>query len=1275
MKKKLLSLLLSMAAAFTLLCAALPLQAAAADANVLRLELSCDGEPLTDGAVVQMDDTVTMEVYLDASGITSGIMGVQADILYDADAFTLTGAEAVDDYTEAGSTVVFFYKRGAYKTGRTHIATYTFRADRPVTSAVFGFGNTLGIVDEKTEFSVTANDSRLSVAKKDVTVRHSGSLTAVYGESWDTVTARAAEICTAADGETAVPGSWSRVAGEDSSAGPAVRNTAAVFRFTPADPSLYNIPADTEIPLTVSPKTVETFSVTLQNTDKTYDGTAIMPAGLSMAAASENILAGDRVTIGTDGLTAAYAAPDAGEAVAITLSGLFTLSGADAENYAVAAQPAVTLTPAVGKIAKAGAEVTVSPAARSYNSNAPARSFALAPEEITVAGIGTVESSQPAYIVTYQDESGKTIPAEKVVGAADRDITYGYTVQDPGDTNFTFRKSGTLTVTRLPAASAQGQLKYGGSIVASATTVNEKFGETVEAARLSAAEIRVDAEGEVAVRYELADGSWSEVPPTALGSYKIGAWFTCTDGSRASGLLTDIPQGTYKVEPFSLSHGTVNITVAEGPYTYSGKGQEPAVSVEINGTVLRPGTDYTVSYSNNINVGQATVTVSGVGNYADSKDALFPIEQLSLEGAKVTLHETAFTYTGTAQEPIPTVTVGDITVAPANYTVSYTTDRGEELPAAPVNKGSYKLVVTAREGGNCTGTAEAGFTVAAKTVTAADFSLEEGLWFCTGNECRPAVNTATVGGDDFTVTYKNNIRGGSANDKSTAKRPTATVQLKANSNFASTAPIDLYFDIVEVKTIRESYPALYKGVRLSTINIGAVPGLTDYVVNWKNGGELLRPGINSYDATVRVGGVDYDAAIYVNVTEENVVLANMRADLVNILTRGGSLSDALKTRLYGVIPATVAASGTTAKGQNDYLTANLSDDTLLTLLDGLSTAVVTASSDSDAFGLSVGSGQRAAAGVISGNVQYVAKKVDVTAPTTGHVATLDIKMLVDGVETQPITPVKLTVTLNNCKLNPGDVFTITNKHVDPVPARSFTSTALATSVREGNNLKLTFITAAFSEFEITHQPAGTAENGGTAAQTPAAPAVPAEQPAAEAAPLENRHEQVWLNVYGSLITARSGSTVTADVTEGDFLPGYIIGAVTNTGVSVALTTRDGSFTLTPAMAKAMNSSYNYTFADAKALVPAPAPTPAPTAAPTPAPAPIKDPTAAALAPALAPQATPEPTAQSTIELAPTAEDEPAAQESSGLLPIAAAVAAIAGAACAGAVFLLRRRGQ
>ena len=70
--------------------------------------------------------------------------------------------------------------------------------------------------------------------------------------------------------------------------------------------------------------------------------------------------------------------------------------------------------------------------------------------------------------------------------------------------------------------------------------------------------------------------------------------------------------------------------------TYTGKALTPSVTVKDGSTVLKEGTDYKVSYSNNKNVGQAEVTITGIGNYTGSITEYFDIVKASKASQKIT---------------------------------------------------------------------------------------------------------------------------------------------------------------------------------------------------------------------------------------------------------------------------------------------------------------------------------------------------------------------------------------------------------------------------------------------------------------------------------------------------------------------------------------------------------------------------------------------------------------------------------------------------------------
>lgn len=69
---------------------------------------------------------------------------------------------------------------------------------------------------------------------------------------------------------------------------------------------------------------------------------------------------------------------------------------------------------------------------------------------------------------------------------------------------------------------------------------------------------------------------------------------------------------------------TAKVTGIQG-YSYTGKEIKPELTVEADGKKLAEGADYTLSYKDNINSGNATVTITGCGNYTGKISRKFEI--------------------------------------------------------------------------------------------------------------------------------------------------------------------------------------------------------------------------------------------------------------------------------------------------------------------------------------------------------------------------------------------------------------------------------------------------------------------------------------------------------------------------------------------------------------------------------------------------------------------------------------------------------------------------
>ena len=165
----------------------------------------------------------------------------------------------------------------------------------------------------------------------------------------------------------------------------------------------------------------------------------------------------------------------------------------------------------------------------------------------------------------------------------------------------------------------------------------------------------------------------------------------------------------FTIDPAQLNDATVKVN---GTYTYTGQAQTPAsndVVVTLGGKTV-PSDQYTISASNHINAGQATVTVTAKadGNYTGSASGKFTIALASLNDAKVEVSGGPFTYDGTSKDPIVTVTLASKTLsASTDYTLSYSNSNGGD--GNLTNAGT--VTVTATGKGNYTATATGTFTI------------------------------------------------------------------------------------------------------------------------------------------------------------------------------------------------------------------------------------------------------------------------------------------------------------------------------------------------------------------------------------------------------------------------------------------------------------------------------------------------------------------------------------------------------------------------------------
>ena len=203
-------------------------------------------------------------------------------------------------------------------------------------------------------------------------------------------------------------------------------------------------------------------------------------------------------------------------------------------------------------------------------------------------------------------------------------------------------------------------------------------------------------------------------------------------------------------------------------FTYNGSEQKPSATVTYQGKTLQQGTDYTLDYSNNVNVGEATATVTGAGKYMGSVTLKFKINQAAptLKFASTSMQKTTldapFTNTLTKK------TDGTITFKSSDAGVATVDETSGEVTIKGI--GTTTITVTATAGTNYkAGSASYTLEVVNGIIDIADcdFALNPASYTYNGSARKPAVTVTYQGkelaaGTDYNVAYSKNVNAGTA---------------------------------------------------------------------------------------------------------------------------------------------------------------------------------------------------------------------------------------------------------------------------------------------------------------------------------------------------------------------------------------------------------------------------------------------------------------------------------------------------------------------------------
>lgn len=300
-----------------------------------------------------------------------------------------------------------------------------------------------------------------------------------------------------------------------------------------------------------------------------------------------------------------------------------------------------------------------------------------------------------------------------------------------------------------------------------------------------------------------------------MEGYEFIGWYTKSDGAGErympeTQIMSDTVLYAFWKEKEGEKSGKFWV-VPIGDQKYTGKAIKPAVQVYDGNTLLVQGTDYTVSYKNNVKVCDAesveiskapAIIVKGRKNYSDQETVPFSIVAIDLNESGITAESMIAVYTGRETRLVPVLYYN-------GTKLKYKTDYTVNYPQSLKNVGEYNIEVVGK--GGYTGSRLISYTITDKLLLNKANVNKIPNQIYSGKLQRPALtvkygksilseDVTQDGNGDYTVRYINNRNIGTATVIITAVEGSAymgskTITFKITGtpiSKASVAPIGNY---------------------------------------------------------------------------------------------------------------------------------------------------------------------------------------------------------------------------------------------------------------------------------------------------------------------------------------------------------------------------------------------------------------------------------------------------------------------------------------------------
>lgn len=316
------------------------------------------------------------------------------------------------------------------------------------------------------------------------------------------------------------------------------------------------------------------------------------------------------------------------------------------------------------------------------------------------------------------------------------------------------------------------------------------------------------------------------------------------------------------------------------PVTYNGRQQRPALV--ITGDKLAEGTDYTVTYGENINAGIGTVIVEGLGHYAGTLTKNFEIIPAAASPS-VSLSKTTYIWNGKERKPSVTVKIGKTALASSEYTLTWPKDLR--------NVGTHTVTVTLK--GNYTGEKSASYKIVPKGTSISKLTSSAGSFKVAWTVQSEKMSSARITG--YQLQYCTNgafeSKAKTLTIKGYSKKTCNVKDLRANTTYyvrirtyTKSGKKNYYSAWSKAKTVHTALDPSYRP-RILVLDDNYEQGIAD-ILN-KNGcdAEILWTkyiDVSRYDGLVIPGGHNIDPRMYGAERAPETYGTNIKKDKIQV---------------------------------------------------------------------------------------------------------------------------------------------------------------------------------------------------------------------------------------------------------------------------------------------------------------------------------------------------------------------------------------------------------